>query len=242
MDLDKIMAILSNSENALHAKRVSTMKIKCVECGDFIRAELTRILDTISPELANSHSTTFLNVPIWHMMVSRIEHSPEDVKAIEASLQKDFVTQEYRSVAYSRKKLANILLTGIDVVPTTSIFYSGRLTKSLIYGDRPKIVMMLDSTKLKPTMINLGKDPTLEDIFKVCDTYPYSKQDRSGNHLVSRNGVERTRFGPEEHAYGHWIPGDAREALQGVLILDESSSYDDDELFNTHLCNLMKFG
>lgn len=242
MDSDKIITIMQNSENAVHTNVESKMKIKCVECGDFIRAELTRIQGAISPDLANSRSTTFLNVPIWHMMVSHIEHSPEDVKAIEASLQKGFVTQEYRSVAYSREKLANILLTGIDVVPTTAIFYSGRLTKALFYGDRPKIVMMLDLTKLKPTMINLGKDPTLEDVYNFSGTYPYSTQDRSGNYWVSRNGVERTRFGPEEHAYGHWIPGDAREALQGVLILDESSSYNDDELFNTHLCNLMKFG
>ena len=241
MDFDKIMTKLQNSENVLHAKRVSTMKIKCVECGDFIRAELTRKLNTISPESANSRSTTFLKVPIWHMLVSRIEHSPEDVKAIEASLQKDFVTQEYRSVAYSREKLANILLTGIDVVPTTSIFYSGRLTKALIYGYRPKIVMMLDSTKLKPTMINLGKSPELTDIFNLADTYPYTKTDRSGNYLLSRNNVEQTRFGPEEHAYAHWIPSDARDALQGVIILDEGlTEHDSDDQFNEHLCNLLR--
>ena len=131
-------------------------------------------------------------------------------------------------------------MTGIDVVPTTSIFYSGRLTKSLIYGDHPKIVMMLDSTKLKPTMINLGKDPKLEDIMNVGETYPYITTDRNGNYLASRNTVEQTRFGPEERAYAHWIPGNAREALLGVLILDESLNYEDDELFNAHLCNLLK--
>ena len=241
MDIDKIMTILLNGGSAPHTKGTSTMKIKCIECGDFVRAELARILDTINSDLAYSHSTTLLNVPIWHMMVSRIQHGPEDVKAIEASLQKDFVTQEYRSVAYSRKKLLNILLTGIDVVPTTSIFYSGHLTKSLIYGGRPKIVMMLDSTKLKPTMINLGKDPKLADIMNVGETYPYVMKDRNGNYLASRNTVEQTRFGPEEHAYAHWIPCNAREALQGVLILDESLNYEDDELFNAHLCNLLKF-
>lgn len=54
--------------------------------------------------------------------------------------------------------------------------------------------------------------------------------------------MEQTRFGPEERAYAHWIRGDAREALQEVIILDEGlSEYDDDKVFNEHLFNLLKW-
>lgn len=100
---------------------------------------------------------------------------------------------------------------------------------------------LFDSSKLKPTMINLGPKPELKDIFNLSDTYPYAKTDRFGNYWRSRNNVEQKRFGPEERAYAHWIPGDAREALQEVIILDEGlSEYDDDKVFNEHLFNLLK--
>lgn len=223
-------------------QEASKMEIKCKECGNFIRAELSRELAETSPDLAHHLSASALTVPVWYMMVSHLGIGPSDAKMIEEALHRDFATFEYRSVAYSRRKLANILLNGIDVVPATSIFYSGRLTKSLIYGGCPKLVMLLDETKLKPTMINLGKNPSLETIMNLSDTYPYSKTDRSGYYWMSRNGVEQTRFGPEERAYAHWIPEDARGALQGVIIVDEGlTKFRDDDAFNAHLCNLLKY-
>lgn len=221
---------------------VGKMTIRCVECGDFVRAGLSRVMATVSPNLACTISTAALRVPVWHMMVSKLKYDLEDVKAIEDALDKVFATEEYRSVAYSRRKLVNILLTGIDVEPTTSIFYSGLLTKSIFYGGCPKIVMLLDSAKLKPTVINLGKTPNLEDVMNLSETYPYAKTDRDGNYWLSCNGVEQTRFGPEEQAYAHWIPGNAREALQGILILDDGlTECDNDDAFNAHLYNLLNF-
>lgn len=242
MNIDEIISTISRPDGSPKSVGRSEMKIRCQECGAFVCEELARKLSVAEPGAAQSFSANaFLDIPIWHVMVSNLHHGPEDVQAIGDALHKDLTTQECRSVAYSRRKLVNILLTGIDVVPTTSIFYSGRLMKSLIYGGCPKIVMLFDSSKLKPTMINLGPKPELKDIFNLSDTYPYAKTDRFGNYWRSRNNVEQTRFGPEERAYAHWIPGDAREALQEVIILDEGlSEYDDDKVFNEHLFNLLK--
>ena len=136
----------------------------------------------------------------------------------------------------------NILLTGIDVMPSTSIFYSGSLAKSLCYGGFPKIVLILDSRKLKPTMINLGQNASLEEIKKVAEIYPYSKTDKVGNFWMSRNNVEQRRFVPEEHAYAHWVPGESREALLGILILrDGLDESDDEELLDRYLYNMLLF-
>ena len=214
----------------------SKMRIMCRECGDAVRVELSRIMASIRPDLRELFLTAALRIPVWYMSVSGDIHGPEDAKAIEDALQKKFLTQEYRSVAYSQRKLSNILLTGVDVTPTTSIIFSGRLSKAVIYGYWPKIIMMFDSTKLEPTMRMLGKDVSCEQMEEIKKTYPYMKRDRNGDFWFSRNESEQTRFEPEEHAYAHWIPGDAREALQGVLILDNGLTEDvDDEAFNARL-------
>ena len=232
----RIFSIVDGDIDVSSQKDERKMRIMCRECGGEVRAELSRIMASVKPDLGELFSTAALRIPVWHMSVSGDIHGPEDAKAIEDAMQKDFLPPEYRSVSYSQRKLSNILLTGVDVTPTTSIIFSGRLSKALIYGYWPKIVMIFDSAKLEPTMKMLGKDVSCEQLEEMKKTYPYLKRDRNGDYWFSRNESEQTRFGPEEHAYAHWIPGDAREALQGVILLDNGlTEYVDNDTFNARI-------
>ena len=95
-------------------------------------------------------------------------------------------------------------------------------------------------TKLKPAWKMLDKDATDEEIEEVRKTYPYEWTDEDGCRSFSRVEDEQHRFSSYEQEYAHWIPGDAREALQGILILDNGLPADsEDEAFKARLCDLL---
>ena len=169
------------------------MRLKCQECGDFIRETLSCIMSRLSPDLGVDFSNTALKIPVWYIAVSEPISGPEGAEAITGSLQLDLV-EDSRSIAYSWEKLVDILCTGIDVMPTTSTIYSGRLEKSLFYGDWPKIVMILDRVKLKPTWKMLNKNATSDEIEEVKKTYPYMMVARNGDYWFSRVEDEVRRF------------------------------------------------
>jgi len=128
----------------------------------------------------------------------------------------------YRAVAYSFEKLSYILSFGIDVNPPYERIYACQnIDKCGEYGGYPKIVMCLDSSKLKNTWATLPEGASQEERNSILKDYPYSVKCEDGSELFSRIKDEPHRFSGYEFEYAKWIPGNPREVLKSVIIIDD---------------------
>ena len=171
----------------------------------------------------------FLDIPIWHVYGKEPLFGLGMVTAIYdnwGESKKQAMGSEYRGIAFSSQELLRILVRGIDVEPTDACFYASDLSKALEYGGDPKLVLMLEPRMCRSTWLQFFSDSESSEIESAKETYPYELRQDDGGIILSRMEDERHRFSSYEFEYARWIPGNAREALKGVMIFDNGLSSD----------------
>jgi len=117
------------------------------------------------------------------------------------------------------RKLQAVLETGLDVPVGAAFFASGDRDKAWEYPLMREIAAMLvlDQTRCERSYVLERSGATSA---RGADLNPYPVEYKDGDWTV-RTRFERgygTRTFLDEQMYGHWIPGDARAALLGVVI------------------------
>lgn len=129
----------------------------------------------------------------------------------------------FRAVPASRTP--RVCATGIDVEPSTAPFAATEhLEKATEYGGVPKLVILLDSSKLAPTYREVSASIDMDVLAKIRLTHPTMLSLEGGTKLwLSRLPASHPAVGPnDEGHYMSWIPGEAREAFLGGLILEDA--------------------
>jgi hypothetical protein len=141
----------------------------------------------------------------------------------------------FRGVDISR--LSTVLKTGIDVEPSNSVIYASDLKKSLEYGGSPKLILALDSNRLKKTYVETNSDIPEAEISRLRETYPTMLRSEGGASLwFSRMDQTDTRLAtPYESEYAWWIEQDHQRALKGLLLLCEGADLRSESYFRTQL-------
>lgn len=115
--------------------------------------------------------------------------------------------------------LGGVLEHGLDVPSGCAFFATGHADKAWEYPTTRSIAAMLvlDSTKAKPSYV--CKPFGAGDAWQPDKTlYPNAYVD-SGQVVHTRFAADRgTRCFQDEHMYGHWIPGNARDALIAIVL------------------------
>ncbi len=115
--------------------------------------------------------------------------------------------------------LGDVLEHGLDVPPRCAFFATGHADKAWEYPATRSIAAMLvlDSTKAKPSYV--CKPSGADDAWRPDKSlYPNAYID-NGRIVHTRFEADRgTRCFQDEHMYGHWIPGDARDALIAIVL------------------------
>jgi hypothetical protein len=115
--------------------------------------------------------------------------------------------------------LPYVLARGLDVAPTDAPIWVSYIDKAMEYGGLPKLLLVLDPMQLDRTFreIPVG-DARRAALHK---TFPTEIQSQDGSRLwLSRLAADDRRLGPGyEEAYGHWIPGDAKQALIAIVVI-----------------------
>jgi len=123
-----------------------------------------------------------------------------------------------------------ILTIGIDVNPRSERIYTCQnIDKCIEYGGYPKIILCLDSSKLTNTWVHLPFDASESQRELILRDYPFSIKCEDGSELYSRIKDEPHRFSGYEWEYAKWIPGNPREALKSILIIDDGLGADTSE-------------
>lgn len=216
-------------------------KLAFLEIGEILRSAFSRITTATAKPLKKdgsravagaleSVSKLFLNVPVWYIYGNwfrsfeeirepLLKHFFEQHAAAEANdVALYYISNGCRSVALGADVLVRVLLTGIDV-PRNNCFYSSDIVKAAEYGGFPKLVLLLDMKKFDRTFRRLPKTASDEEVAAVRQVFPYER-DTGDKRYFSRLEDESHRFSSYEVNYARWIPGDPREALKGLLIID----------------------
>ncbi|WP_255785917.1 hypothetical protein [Mycobacteroides abscessus] len=147
---------------------------------------------------------------IWHTEKTASGEHPRDLPPLRASV-------VYRGFHYSN--LLSVLQSGLDVPAQAAFWASDYPDKAWQYPVRRTrpMLLVLDSAA---TEISYAQRPAgAGESWEPDKTrYPHSYQ--------HRGGIVHTRFGPgclpasfeDEHMYGRWVPGDARQALLAVVM------------------------
>ena len=124
----------------------------------------------------------------------------------------------FRGVSIDR--LQTVLRAGIDVVPTDSVIYLSDFDKAWEYGDFPKIVLALDSQKVKASWQTIPADTPPVELAEIRKAYPTSIPCSDDESLwLSRLPADDPRIGTSyEASYAFWIPGDPLEAVRAVFV------------------------
>ena len=169
-----------------------------------------------------------IKVPVWYVFGLECDNAM-DPRAIknwgtdEEKLDKLMLVSEKRGVAFSYRRLLTVLLSGVDVVPSDSCFYTCTdFQKATEYGGMPKIVMFFRNDKLLPTYLQLPKDADKMERETALRDYPHCYEDEDGFYFTRLGNVYKhgTSY---ERLYARWIRENQRDALAGVMILDHVS-------------------
>jgi hypothetical protein len=124
----------------------------------------------------------------------------------------------YRGV--DRVSFERALRAGIDVEPTDAHWYGADLEKALEYGGAYPAVLIIDGNRVERPYRNVAVDASDE-------AHREAKAWARGTPILSENGQwlkysrlpesDNRRGSPYEAAHSWYIPGDAREALLGVI-------------------------
>jgi len=134
-------------------------------------------------------------------------------------LMRDFLSEGCRGVSADR--LTYVLRHGIDVDPTDAPIWVSGIDKAVEYGGWPKLILVLDATRLDRTFRELATSGDATERALLRRTFPTECASEDGSHIwLSRLAPTDTRLATGyEIAYGRWIPGDAREALLAILVV-----------------------
>ncbi len=134
----------------------------------------------------------------------------------------DLLGSKFRGVGIDR--LAQVLSTGIDVVPSDAPIFADRLDKALEYGGVPKVVLALDPTKLDRTFREVSANTDPDAIAELKKTFPTEIKSDCGTMLwlTKLSFEDRRATKSYERDYAWWIPGNSMEALRAVLLFTDS--------------------
>jgi hypothetical protein len=129
-----------------------------------------------------------------------------------------FIRCAFRGVSFNR--LAAVLETGIDVVPSDSVIYVSDFDKAWEYGRLLKVVLALDRDHLDRTYREVPADTPEDEITRLACKFPSIEKSRDGSRLwLSRMGEDDPRRTTSyEINYARWIPGDPKRALRAIFI------------------------
>jgi len=130
------------------------------------------------------------------------------------------LTESCRGVAIDC--LDAVLEGGIDVRPTTAPIWVSSMDKAMEYGGFPKLLLLLDNGCLQQTFRELSDDSPTEHQEELRRTYQTETRSPDGEKKwFSRLPESDRRLATGyEVAYARWIPGDAKRALQGLIIIE----------------------
>lgn len=116
--------------------------------------------------------------------------------------------------------LGRVLRHGTDLVPTDAPAWFGDFTKAIEYGGIPKVVMMFRRASLRSTYVEVAATD-VGQLERLAPDYPTRRVSVDGSMVwCSRFAHDDPRVASAyECEYARWIPGDAREALIGVLVV-----------------------
>jgi hypothetical protein len=124
-------------------------------------------------------------------------------------------------------RLPVILSTGYDVEPTDAPFFTGPLEKALEYGCvTDQVIQIFHPRCLDPSWREHPASIPQEKRESIERDFPTVIPSVDGTRLwFTRFRFEDTRAATDyEREYGHWIRGDARQALAGLIILTADPS------------------
>ena len=179
----------------------------------------TRTVDESSAQLVATAP-----VPIWIVVL------PDDIQASDTvdnlrALTRSLFRQAglhalrpfFRSVGVDR--LPNVLATGIDVEPTSAVFYVDRSPgKAWKYGGFPKVLIALDPEQVMQTWLEVPVDTAPEELERLRSTFP-TRIRMPDTYWFSRLAEDDPQLGRSyEIEYAKWIPKNPHDALRGIFI------------------------
>jgi len=127
--------------------------------------------------------------------------------------------------AVSTDRFSDILINGVDVLPTDAVIYADCLEKALEYGGWPKTVMAFDPQFMKKAYKEVDSCIAEDDLIEIIKTYPTKITSEDGSkYTLTRldRGDARATSGYDVN-YGWWIPNDPWECLKMILIIARPS-------------------
>jgi hypothetical protein len=158
--------------------------------------------------------------PIWFIAVDEETfRAPDDLFLLACECLGDGQLRGFRGVTLDR--LPTVVRLGIDVEPTCTPIYHDHIDKAWEYGGFPKVILALDERLLDRTFREVPLDHPEEEQQALLEEFPTRVVGPEGSTLwFSKLAPDDPRLTkPYEWAYGCWIPGDAREALNGVFVI-----------------------
>jgi len=177
--------------------------------------------------IARVESRTVVDVEIISVVVTadvgEYDHGPV-ASAVFAlpeckHLMHDLLSEGCRGVSADR--LTYVLKHGIDVDPTDAPIWVSSIEKAMEYGGWPKLILVLDVKRLDRTFRELATSGDGTERAFLRRTFPTECASEDGSHVwLSRLAPTDRRLATGyEVAYGRWIPGNAREALLAILVV-----------------------
>ena len=107
--------------------------------------------------------------------------------------------------------------------PTSAHFYATQhVDKALEYGGAPKLLLLLDRSRLDRTYREVPADTDPRARAELTTVFPTVLPSADGRQLwLSRlPATDQGVTGSYEAEYEYWIPGDAAQALLGCIVLE----------------------
>lgn len=157
---------------------------------------------------------------VWLIQMPSVgihDSNPFDVQFL-MRLDRQLLGADFRSVSIDR--LASVLESGIDVVPSTAPIYVDCFDKAWEYGGWPKVTLALHRESLEHTHREVSADIPAAELAELTQRFPTRLTSKDGRTLwLSRLPENDTNVSSTyECLYGRWIEHDAKDALMAVLL------------------------
>ena len=125
---------------------------------------------------------------------------------------------EFRAVEIEH--LQRILRKGIDVEPTDAVIFTGCFDKAWEYGGWPKVMIVLERSKLQRTYCEIPATIAPDELAKLRELYPAMVRSIDGTKLwLSRLAEDDPRITSSyETTYARWIQGDPFDVLKAIIV------------------------
>lgn len=117
-------------------------------------------------------------------------------------------------------KLDQVLRIGIDREVGSVVFWADQsVEKAWEYGELPKVLLLLDPKRVEASWREVPSHASEDELATLRRGYPTEIRTLDNTYWFSRLSLDDPRVATGyEIEYGRWIPGDAREALLGLII------------------------